>query len=82
MYREIELRQLAGRSPEELRAIHRCKRGLDMALVDPGAEEGERIDAAVLLAHATDDRCYACGKSNSWTCAICHPKPRLQGEDK
>ena len=90
VYRERELRQLEGRLPEELQAIHRCKRGLDMELVEPGEDEGERIDGEVLLAHAADDRCYACGKSNWWTktnghqiCAICHPQPRLQqGEDK
>ena len=85
VYRESELRELVGRSPDALRAIHRCKRCLDMELVEPCAEEGERIDAETLLGHTEDDSCYACGKSNWWTkangqrmCCVCHPKPRVK----
>ena len=85
VYRERELKEIAGRSPEELQAIHRSKRGLDMELMESGDEEGERIDAETLLAHARDDSCYACGNSRWWTkangqriCGICHPKPRVK----
>ena len=84
VYRERELRELVGCSPEELIAIHRCNRGLDMELVAPGEEDGERIDATDLLVErGVGDSCYACGNSNWWMkdsgqriCEVCHPKPR------
>ena len=82
VYRERELKEIVGRSAEKLRALHRCKCVLDMELVAPGEEEGERIDAEALLEHAADYSCYACGNSKWWTkadgeriCGICHPKP-------
>jgi hypothetical protein len=79
VYRESELRQVVGRTPDRVKAIHQAKRALDGELSEAGQGE-EGIDAVDPI--LDDETCYACGCREWWfradgerICRLCHPPP-------
>lgn len=78
VYRQAELRQLVGCSPERLRTIHASKQILDGELVEDLLEDDQ----------VESDVCPTCHRANWWTdrygnrkCSICHPRSR-KGQDE
>lgn len=87
IYRQSELKQLVGCSPERLRAIHASKQVLDGELVEVVDHGGKAIWAEDLLevAQVEPGRCPTCHRTEWWTkdsgeriCGICHPRPRIE----